>query len=30
VNDAYETILSHRGDVMASMVQGRWAIPPAP
>jgi cytosine/adenosine deaminase-related metal-dependent hydrolase len=28
-NDPYETILSHRGDVLASMVQGQWAIPPA-
>jgi cytosine/adenosine deaminase-related metal-dependent hydrolase len=27
-NDPYETILSHRGDVLASMVHGRWAIPP--
>lgn len=28
-NDPYEAILSHRGDVRASMVQGQWAIPPA-
>ncbi len=28
MNDPYEAILSHRDDVMASMVQGNWAIPP--
>jgi cytosine/adenosine deaminase-related metal-dependent hydrolase len=28
-NDVYEAILSHRGDLLASMVQGQWAIRPA-
>lgn len=26
--DAYDSILQHRGDVVASMIDGHWAIPP--
>jgi 5-methylthioadenosine/S-adenosylhomocysteine deaminase len=26
--DLYETILAHAGNVTASMIDGRWAIPP--
>lgn len=28
--DVYETILHHRGDVLASLIDGRWAIAPRP
>jgi cytosine/adenosine deaminase-related metal-dependent hydrolase len=28
-DDPYETVLHHRGHVAASMIGGRWAIPPA-
>jgi cytosine/adenosine deaminase-related metal-dependent hydrolase len=27
-DDPYETILAHTGNVSASMIEGRWAIPP--
>jgi cytosine/adenosine deaminase-related metal-dependent hydrolase len=27
-DDAYETVLAHAGNVSASMIDGRWAIPP--
>ena len=27
-HDAYETVLDHKGSVSASMIDGRWAIPP--
>jgi cytosine/adenosine deaminase-related metal-dependent hydrolase len=26
--DAYETVLAHTGNVSASMIDGRWAVPP--
>ena len=26
--DAYETVLAHAGNVRASMIDGRWAVPP--
>jgi hypothetical protein len=26
--DAYDTVLTHTGNVNASMIDGRWAIPP--
>jgi len=26
--DIYETVLAHAGNVSASMIDGRWAIPP--
>ena len=26
--DATEAVLSHRGDVTASMIRGQWALPP--
>jgi cytosine/adenosine deaminase-related metal-dependent hydrolase len=28
--DAYDSILQHRGNVVASMIDGHWAIPPRP
>lgn len=27
-NDVYETVLAHTGNVKASMIDGRWAMPP--
>ena len=27
-SDTYETVLAHTGNVSASMIDGRWAIPP--
>jgi cytosine/adenosine deaminase-related metal-dependent hydrolase len=29
ITDAYENVLTHTGNVNASMIDGRWAIPPA-
>jgi cytosine/adenosine deaminase-related metal-dependent hydrolase len=28
-NESYHAILEHRGEVAASMINGRWAVPPA-
>jgi cytosine/adenosine deaminase-related metal-dependent hydrolase len=28
--DVHETVLNHRGGASASMISGRWAIPPSP
>jgi len=30
VADIYDGVLHHQGDVVASMIDGQWAIPPAP
>jgi cytosine/adenosine deaminase-related metal-dependent hydrolase len=27
-DDIFETVLAHTGNVSASMIDGRWAIPP--
>ena len=27
-DDPYETVLNHRGEIMASLIRGDWAIPP--
>ena len=29
ISDIYETVLAHTGNVSASMIDGRWAVPPS-